>query len=279
MSGEGLLSPSTPLSEGGGGSKIVHTFRRGGGAEGNLQVSKWLHVPVLLSIDELRSLFAEISPCYIVATSRILREEEAVIEQQRWLSLYETYIERLSLGDVPGLDEVTLFNSVLARCLDDFYAIEVGKDSQPLKDSTKKEASSPSVKSKDPILVRASHPVVQVQSHTMGFSALDQQLRPMQRGKESISWGLQFSYPLIYQDPKSGDVYQALKDPQFKNREIFQTIQKWMRSYTRSLPLIYGGRHFTSPVRIGYECMKWVNHHPGLLFHGLAVDVDRALER
>lgn len=220
--------------------------------EGNLQVSKWLHIQVLLDDSEMEKLFEELGEFYIISVGKVLNKQNALISHKSFIQTYASYIEEIKAGKNPKeIHHQSNFSVVFAKQLEDFYAIDVSEKT---------------------MLVRPTQPVVQVQAHFMGFSPVDEQLRPMVRTIDCIPWGLQFSYPLIYQEPKKGDVYQALKDERFVNRLLFQTIQKWMRLHSRATPFMHKDRRFVVPMRLGHQCFAWVNNHPMLHFHGLLVD-------
>lgn len=224
--------------------------------EGNLQVSQFLHIQVLLSSKELTSLIEqlqeELEALLLVATGKIAPPQDLIVPPALFCQRYSDYVEELAQGRNPDPTRAQCDFSVSLSCdQSDFFAIEVASGGQ---------------------LVKPKMPVVQVQAHFMGFSLVDARLRPMVRSSDSIPWGLQFSYPLIFQDPKTSDVHQALREERFQSRLIFQKIQRWMRLHTRSTPFIYKEKRMNVPMRIGHDCFEWVNNHAMLQYHGLMVD-------
>lgn len=224
--------------------------------EGNLQVSKWLHIQVLLSSAEMHRLLEQIEEklkkIYFVAAGQIGTVQQLMIDRTLFEKRYHAYTDALAQGELPDPKLLNAqFSLALSLSLDNFYAIEVASGG---------------------LLAKAIKPVVQMQSHFMGFSVVDMRLRPMVRSNESIPWGVQISYPLIYQDPKTSQVHQALREESFTSRLIFQEIQKWMRIHTRATPFIYKDKRMNVPMRLGHDCFHWVNNHPMLQYHGLIVD-------
>lgn len=223
--------------------------------EGNLQVSKWLHIQALLSGDEMHQLIEKVEgkleKIHFVASGQVGQPCDLVVSREKFEKNYQEYVECLSLGNLPDSRKTqSNFSLSLSLTLDNFYCIEVASGG---------------------ILVKTIKPVVQMQAHFMGFSVVDERCRPMVRCSESIPWGIQISYPLIYQDPKTDQVHQALKEEAFTSRLIFQEIQKWMRLHSRATPILYKEKRMNIPMRLGHDCFSWINNHSMLQYHGLIV--------
>jgi hypothetical protein len=92
----------------------------------------------------------------------------------------------------------------------------------------------------------------------MGFSDVDHEFRPMILSQNSIFWGLQFSFPQVYQDPKTGALKEAEVSP------LFQAIRKWIRNTTVPTPMMVEGKRVNIPIRLGKRCFSWINRHPQL---------------
>jgi len=80
-------------------------------------------------------------------------------------------------------------------------------------------------------------------------------------GLGSVFWGIQMSYPQIYQDPKTMELMEIEESP---NMELFQKIRGWVRDATRATPFIVEGKRVNSPIRIGKNCLSWIGRHPQL---------------
>lgn len=221
-------------------------------AEGQLNASKWLQIQVILDSQEIRDLFKEMGEFMIVPVGCVVDKEKRLVSKEEFFKAYDLYVEALKKGYEPNArDYVGYFSCALSKTEDSFYAFEVPGHR---------------------LLVKACHPVVQMQSHSMVYSVIDEQIYPMIRGPDAINWGIQFSYPTLYQDKKSYEPASTLRDPGFPNTELFQVIQKWMRRHTRPVPLMIRQKTVNLTVRIGHHCFAWINNHPHLRFHGLVVD-------
>ena len=118
-------------------------------------------------------------------------------------------------------------------------------------------------------IIKVKKPVIQMQAHRIGYSSLDGKFRPMVMGKESISWGIQFSYPQIYED--SGKVVKVNESDQFPNTARFKKMQRWMRRHTIPTPFLADGKRVNVPMRLGKQCLPWINTHPQLVEKNIGV--------
>jgi hypothetical protein len=116
-------------------------------------------------------------------------------------------------------------------------------------------------------MARPRVPFLQVQVHHMGFSLVDKVFRPMSLSQDGIFWGLQFSFPQIYEHPRDGIV----ETMQSEGAEMFQIVRKWSRDCTIATPILVDETRENLPIRIGKNCFSWVNRHPGLISKQLSV--------
>lgn len=220
-------------------------------AEGILQVSKWLKIQVLLDSDEMQELLAALGPTHFVVVSEPVHADDAVIAPDTFLLKYTEYVQYLKQGQVPPVEEFRkLFSCALSSTLDAFYAIAAGKDKY---------------------LVKPLKPVVQLQAHHFFYSDLDRKFHPMVLSEESISWGVQFSYPQLFQDPKTRKVVKVTDTPEFPNTALFSKLMKWMRSSTMPTPFEVDGARVNSPIRIGKKSLAWIKNHPRLKEKGITI--------
>lgn len=205
--------------------------------EGVYQGSKYLKYQVLCEIAELEKLF--IDPIQIYPLTGLSDGEP--ISSERFLTEYGSWIERLKQGEVPA-------DADLRKVLAAAWTIdETALWKQPVAGGR--------------YLIKMRRPVVQVQSHFFTYSSVDGVFRPMAMGAGSIFWGLQFSYPQIYQEPKTMEFLEADELP---NARLFQKIKHWVREETRPTPFIVEGKRTNVPIRLGKTCFSWIHHHPQL---------------
>lgn len=224
--------------------------------EGPLLVSKALKFPVLLDAEEMRDLFQvfekENCPCEIYYAQGVCKRGEGKIAKSYFLQKYQEYCSLLKRGESPQLETFRpLFSSFWSVTPDILYAI-------PLEDQAQ--------------LIKAIRPVFQLQLNHIHYSEEDGEFRPMAFGKDSISWGIQFSYPQLFQDAKTQEIHPVRDSPLFPNTILFKIFQKWMRSATLPTPFIVHGKKKISSIRLGKKCFSWIDNHPHLKEKGIQVD-------
>ena len=203
--------------------------------EGVFQAAKWLKVQALLSGDELSALLNVLSPFTLLPLSGAYALSELPLSSSEFV---RTYQEWLQLFDATNIGP--------------YRALLLTKD-----DTGVWLQQMPS----GHFLVKPSAPFIQIQVHHMIYSPIDQSFRPMALGKDTIFWGLQFSFPQVYQDPKTGAFVEEDMGP---NEEAFRVLRRWVREHTIATPMWVEGKRVNLPIRIGKECLGWVNEHPKL---------------
>jgi hypothetical protein len=220
-------------------------------AEGLLQVAKWIKVQVLLDSSEMQALIEALDTPHFVCVSDPVCSDAAEISCASFLEIYRGYVDALKRGIPPQEESLRrTFSCALSKTLDVFYAV-------PLRDGR--------------FLVKPRLPVVQMQAHHFFYSALDGKFHPMALSVESISWGLQFSYPQLYQDPKTKQVVKVSEEALFVNTPLFTSLMRWMRSHTMPTPFSVQGRRTNAPIRVGKKALEWVSAHPQLRAKGIEV--------
>lgn len=218
--------------------------------EGQFQASKWLAHQALLDTAELEALLKALFPAKIFLTS-ISDKEHVMLSPQAFLAIYDEYVSCLKEGKLPEEAKFRApFSSILTVSTDEIYAIELNGNRR---------------------LIRISRPVIQLQAHRMHYSSDDGKFRPMVFGKESILWGLQFSYPQIFQDNTTKEYFHVLEGDRFINTSLFRNLQKWMRQNTIPTPFLVNEKVVNIPIRLGKACLPWINKHPQLQARGLQV--------
>lgn len=218
----------------------------------SLQASKWQKIPVLLDVDEMKTLIEVLSPFWMIQTSGIflLNEEFVVIE--KFLDLYAQYIQDLKIGKFYSSSLLrAYFSSVWTNTLKALYKVKMKPESY---------------------VIGVELPVVQLQAHRFTYSSADQKIRSMALGFDSIEWGILFSFPSLFQD-QNFQVHAINNKSQFSNFQLFKHLQQWMRSNTSVTSFIVQGEVVNVPIRLGKMCKSWINTHPQLIAKGLQVRV------
>jgi hypothetical protein len=170
---------------------------------------------------------------------------------EKFLGIYRSYINALKEGKVPQeLDYRPIFTCVVSASSDFVESIPVDGGKQ---------------------IIRVVKPVIQLQPHRLGYSVIEEKFRPMVKGKDSIAWGIQFSYPQLYQEKE--EVFKVDVSEAFPNTSLFHILQKWMRQRTIPTPFIVDGKKMNVPIRLGKNCFSWINRHPQLVEKNITVAV------
>jgi hypothetical protein len=216
-----------------------------------LQASKWLTSQILIDDDQMADLFTELGEFSIYRAGSVTNIGEGSLSKQQFLSQYQKYIEVLRSGNIPKSEIYRpYFSSIFTVDKSALYAIKIDNDKQ---------------------LIRISKPVIQLQAHHMDYSLEDGKFRPMILGMDSIAWGVQFSYPQIFQDSKTMQIFNVGVSEDFPNTQLFKKLQRWIRHNTIPTPFLIGDQKMNIPMRLGKKCLPWINRHPTLIKKGLRV--------
>ena len=215
-------------------------------SEGLYQGSKYLKYQVLCDAEELQKLLTRLGPFSIYLLTGIGDGEP--VSPAYFLEEYGSWIDGMKRGGLPT-------DAELRRLLAAAWTAEG--------DALWKQQVSG-----NRFLIKMAKPVVQVQAHFFTYSPIDAVFRPMTMGSASIFWGLQFSFPQIYQDPKTMEFHEVDESP---NGELFQGIKQWVRDETRPTPFVAAGRRTNVPIRLGKNCFPWIHRHPQLIEQKIGV--------
>lgn len=217
-------------------------------AEPPLRVSRWLSLQVLLDADELEGLLTALDNPHMVCVGGVVPRGAAVWSREQFLEDYENYIEHLKLGQQELAPKLRMMmSSAWSREIDAFYSLPCPEGRE---------------------LVKARLPVVQLQPHRLAYSKLEGKFRAMVQGEDSLSWGLQFSYPQLYQETETGEVKEANA---LSGGKLYRELHRYLRKVSVPTPFLVGGVTHNVPMRLGKNCFAWVNELPQLARHGITV--------
>lgn len=215
-----------------------------------LRASKWLTCPVLLDIPEMQKLLDDLGVFWMFPLGGLIPIDQEQITKKEFIEVYSSYVSALKEGNRPNEDLFRrCFTSAWTVAVDHLYAVRVADGKE---------------------IIKIDKPIVQLQHHTCEYSTDDKKFRSMVFGVESMTWGIQFSYPQLYQD-KQLDTHQVDESPRFPNTAFFRALQRWMRQHTIPTPFIVEGKRVNVPIRLGKQCLDWINNHPQLAQRGLSV--------
>ncbi len=207
--------------------------------EGQFQAAKWLKVQALIDGAELAQLLGS-HELFPLSGTYALEQ----LPYKHFVSEYSLWIEQLQQGVVPK-------PSLKALCL------TKDPDAVWLQQMPNGHYA-----------VRPCRPFIQIQVHHMQYSPLDGQFRSMTFGGDPIFWGLQFAFPQVVQDPKTG---QFIDEDLGPNEHVFHELRRWIREHTTATPMVVDGKKVNLPVRLGKQCRSWIHQHPQLNSQGLYV--------
>jgi len=226
-------------------------LRIGTTSEPPLQASKWLSCQALLDVEEMSHLLDSLGIFFLYICGHVFEKNKRPLSKEEFLKHYASYIDSLKQGVLPPPESYRMwFSPAMTVSPDALFSIPVGTEQQ---------------------IIRVSKPVVQLQAHHLDFSPIDKKFRPMIFGIDSITWGIQFSYPQLYQDGQTKQVVQIKNDESFPNTALFHTLQRWMRQHTIPTPFCVEGIKYNVPMRLGKKSLGWINKHPQLILKGITV--------
>lgn len=225
-------------------------LRVGSAKEPPMQVSKWLELQLLIDENDMKELFTELGEFQIYTAGVLCNKNEGIISKDQFLMQYQAYINALRNGLLPNEEAFrTLFSSVFSVDSSHLFQVEVPNERR---------------------IIRVEKPVLQLQMNKIVYTPLDGKFRAMSLSQGAIFWGLQFSYPQLYR--KAGDA-EVLKTNQFPNSQLFRKLQHWMRQATIPTPFEVDGQCINVPMRLGRQCISWINRHPQLAAQNIAVQL------
>lgn len=212
--------------------------------------TKWQSVSLLIDEKEMCDLMETLPPFHIYAVGTVVPRGDGVIDKKAFFSQYTSYIQELKEGRVP-LHYRQAFTG--AWSLDE-AALErtpVGEDRQ---------------------ILQVVRPVIQTQEHTLDYSTADGKFRSMVLGFDTLTWGIHFTFPGLFEDPVTRAVQNVLTSGLFPNAALFKALQSWTRKHTIPAPFQVGGKTVHVPARIGKNCLPWISSHPQLANKGLTIE-------
>ncbi|MBI3236582.1 MAG: hypothetical protein HYZ48_02595 [Chlamydiales bacterium] len=215
--------------------------------EGVLQVAKQLKFQVLLDPLEMEDLLNALDPLYIYVAGQKVELDAACILKGDFLSAYNRYAQELKEGKVPEVKILQkFFSSIWSADPHAVYAMPVPGSQY---------------------LIKQVSPVIQLQAHSVFYSDLDGEFHPMVLSQESITWGIQFSYPQIFQDPKTQSIEKVSSTS--LNSHLFTKLKRWLREFTCAMPFCVENKRVNAPIRIGKKALEWIDFHPQLVQKGI----------
>ncbi|MCF7852942.1 MAG: hypothetical protein K9M07_06855 [Simkaniaceae bacterium] len=190
-----------------------------------LQASRFISHYALLDPKTMRALLHELG-CSVYNVSKVLSEQECKDYGPFFLERYTDYINALFKADF----DPKLFRKDLTCALTlDMEAVVI----QTLPGQR--------------YLAKPQYPIVQLGIYQFIIGDNGRILHHV-LGKESICFGLEWSYPQLYRDPKTKQNLNALKEA--PNHVLWKKITTWMRKETHLLKIKRGDETIPTQLRL-----------------------------
>lgn len=206
-----------------------------------IHCSKWLKHALLLTKQEMESLYAVWAPHIVVSPVQKATKESWKIEEKEFLERYAEYLEHLQTKEIlPPSDMRKKFTLLLAGSIEDLYAVPMPNNY---------------------FFLKAKRPVIQLQMYHAFFSLEDDTIHPMAMHERSFSFGLQIAYPQIYEDPNTQQFVKVLQEEDFPSTLLYQQTLQWIRRNTRPFSYLKNNQEKIAPFRVGKQRVDWKGFH------------------
>jgi hypothetical protein len=206
-----------------------------------LNLSKWLKQQVLFDLEEVQQLFLEVPEIKLFNIGQVQPLDKCMITLKEFVGVYRDYLTTVLSNE--EFKHQAMLSLAIAPSCDFFKAMKVKEDQY---------------------LLRPKYPFIQMQKHNFIFSERGEILS-MVKSADAISFGLQFSCPVIFQDPVTKKVININKDSRFDSLvQLQKKIFKYIRSQSKPLEINLQGKIVKVPIRLGLRCQDWIQKHPKL---------------
>lgn len=199
--------------------------------------SKWVKLPIFSSAKEMALLFSKLTAAALFPIGRVLSSDQITISSENFLKTYESLLK--TLFEEKKLLKESILPLAIANQLNDFELIKVNKTKH---------------------ILRIIRPVIQLKWHFFRFSPIDQSFRSNVFCQDSIFWGVEFSYPQLYQDFETKKIIQINSD--YPNLSLWKIIRKWCRDISLATPIHIGNKQMNLTMRLGKDLFPIINEHP-----------------
>ena len=209
--------------------------------EGDLHCSKWVKHAVLLDKEEIEAFWQLLASCIIISPVQRVFKEKWDVSKEHFFAQYERYLAWLELEeDFPPPALRKEFTLMISSFIEAFYAVSIPSDQ---------------------FLIKARAPVIQIQMYHCFISKFDRKIYPMAMNADSFTYGIQISYPQIYEEAHTGKFKKMLLEKDFPNTILYKQIIQWLRHHTRLATFTLGDKEEIAPFRVGKKEKDWMNSH------------------
>ncbi len=210
------------------------------------QASKWWKLQVFFSLDALDFFFQDLGSFWICPLGKVLQEEEQILEKDQYLQAYKKKVDQYLTHHITPIEEISPCAFTVLK--EDLYLMNL---------------------SQNRFLLKIKNPVVQVHPYFFRFSKQNRSFLSNVYAEDSIFWGLQFSFPQIFQDE---DLNLHKVHPQtFANAALFQKMRRWIRKHTSPISFEFEGEKIVTSMRASPQLFCLLQKYPKLIELGLNI--------
>lgn len=205
--------------------------------------SRWVSLDFLIDEEAMGRFVTELQPFELLSSTPLDLENPFYLEKSLFLETYSYYISQLKQGKTPDFNHFkAYFHLFITQSLEHIYRLEVAENREILKVFT---------------------PTILVKPICLQYSKMDQSLRIGPLNPQGILWGLELSFPQLIQQPGSPEIEQV--NPKSNpNALLFKKMRSWIRTHTSPTTFTVEGKDLSHPIRLGKNCLSWINKHPHL---------------
>lgn len=213
---------------------------------GSPNFSRWASLEFLLDLSEIHELFQRLKPFHILSPYAGENQDPFCQTEQEFLSAYEQYLSALK-----GKEKIDLslyrkmFTTFFSRNIEDIYRVPLASGKEMLK---------------------IERPFIQIKPIVLNVSSIDQSIHVSALNPTGILWGLQASFPQLFQKPNSADI-DKVNPKEDVNAELFKTLRGYIREKTKPVKFEVQDREIQTNFRVGEKCLEWIHQHSGLSKH------------
>ncbi len=175
-----------------------------------LQASKWLEIPMLLTPDDFLKMLVFLEGTILSPLGNLVNENELCIDP---LELSKVYA---------NVCQLAFENKLISRDLIKKLSLRI---------ICKKENLIACELAQGRFIVHEQVPAIKMQALFLNYSKEENKIRSRVLGANQIFWGVELSFPQIYQDPltfKMKDSWNITEES-----KLFKSLQKWAREHTK----------------------------------------------
>jgi hypothetical protein len=191
-----------------------------------------------MNIEEWAHFFHDFPQLHLFRVASVVAKGKEEMEISEFLSIMTKFITEIESRSDIDIDPYRIpFSCALSPTISDFSVMHLPGER---------------------VLVKPREPVIQLRPLSLSMSP-EGALQTKSWGKDNIFWGIQLSYPQIFQDPQTKEIVQALAD--HPNGKLFKEILKWFRLHTKPVSLAKRGKSLAFSLKVGAKSVYLLAKH------------------